>query len=65
MDVSGERWFVGRPHMGSPLDLSQEERANISVEQGDVFDANFNAPNWVLACHTDLTGAGAGEVRCG
>ena len=44
-----ERWYAGQPHMGSPLELSASERETIRVVRGDVYDANFNGPLWVLA----------------
>ena len=30
----GERWFVGRPHMGAPASLSVAERKMIEVRRG-------------------------------
>ena len=48
-DAGGERWYVGRPHMGSLLSLTDDERARIEVRVGDVYDVNFEEGTWVVA----------------
>lgn len=42
-----ERWFVGRPHMGSAVDLADDDR--IEVRRGEVFAVNCEGGKWVVA----------------
>ena len=44
-----ERWFAGRPDMGSPVQLNDAERSRIRICRGDVFDANYEHSKWVVA----------------
>lgn len=53
----GERWYSGRPHMGSLAELTADEQRLIDVQRGEVYDANFEASTWVLATQVDDTGA--------
>ena len=44
-----ERWYIGRPHMGSPAQLSDSEQEQITVVRSDVFDVNYESGHWILA----------------
>jgi hypothetical protein len=49
LESTAERWFVGCPHMASPVTLSDPDRELIEVCTGDVFDVNYEASMWVVA----------------
>eukprot|EP00966_Prymnesium_polylepis_P255848 5911040-Prymnesium_polylepis.1 len=63
LDVGDERWYAGRPHMGSPLELSPEERRLVQLEHGDIYDANYNEPSWVLASHLGAAAAATTDAE--
>ena len=55
IDIVGERWFAGRAHMAAICELSAEERENIDVRIGDVFDVNHESSTWVVATSQPLS----------
>ena len=58
-----ERWFAGRPDMGSPVQLNDAERSRIRICRGDVFDANYEHSKWVVATQPPAQAGGDDDTE--